>query len=594
MALPFAPSHDWRLRPQRHRPADRLWLLVLLTLGALGLRLGWLQLVQGNHHRQLADENRLRTLASPPRRGRLLDRRGEVLAGDVVSFQLVLNTQEVQERRWPSLRQRLSRVLHRPAGELEARRRAGNPQDSYRTTLVEGLTTADITRLQEKAVELPGVSVEPSFRRHYPHGPLAAHVLGYTSPISAAEHHDLEPYGYQLQDRIGRSGLEAALERRLRGHWGGQVVEVDAAGTVQRHLAQRSGGSGQDLQLTLDRPLQEQAEAALARVSRGAVVLMDARDGAILAIASRPDFDPNVFSDHLDPQAWAGLNSSAAPLQNRALQPFPPASTFKVITAMAALESGRLGSDGRLETTDRFCHGGRCFRDHGRFGSIGFGRAMAVSSNSFFYRLGLRTGPERIASTAQRLGLGSQTGIELNLEEGRGVVPEPDWKKRLLGQDWYEGDTINTAVGQGSLLVTPLQLARLYAAVGNGGQLVTPHLLKDSTARDLQRPLRLQPRTLETLRRSLREVVTSGTGTALASGLPPVAGKTGTAEDPPRPDHTWFVGFAPLEAPQVVVVCFAQNSGGFGGTVAAPIARQVLGAYFSARSGERTAASTEP
>jgi penicillin-binding protein 2 len=174
------------------------------------------------------------------------------------------------------------------------------------------------------------------------------------------------------------------------------------------------------------------------------------------------------------------------------------------------------------------------------------------------------------------------------------VVPEPDWKKRLLGQDWYEGDTINTAVGQGSLLVTPLQLARLYAAVGNGGRLVTPHLLRDSTARDLQRPLRLQPRTLETLRRSLREVVTSGTGTALASGLPPVAGKTGTAEDPPRPDHTWFVGFAPLEDPEVVVVSFAQNSGGFGGTVAAPIARQVLSAYFSARSRERTPASTSP
>lgn len=594
MSLPFAPSRDWQLKPRRHRPADRLWLLVLLTLGALGLRLGWLQVVQGTHHRQLADENRLRTLASPPRRGRILDRRGDVLAGDVVSFRLVLNTQEVQERQWPGLRQRLSRVLRRPAGDLDQRRRAGNPQDSYRTTLVEGLTAADITRLQEKSIELPGVSVEPSFRRQYPHGPLAAHVLGYTSPISADEHRDLEAHGYRLQDRIGRSGLEAAFERRLRGRWGGQVVEVDAAGTVQRHLAERSGGSGQDLQLTLDRPLQVQAEAALAGVGRGAVVLMNARDGSILAIASRPGFDPNLFSDHLDPQVWARLNGSAAPLQNRALQAFPPASTFKVITAMAALESGRLGSDGRLATTDRFCHGGRCFRDHGRFGSIGFGRAMAVSSNSFFYRLGLRTGPERIAGAAQRLGLGSQTGIELSLEEGRGVVPEPDWKKRLFGQDWYEGDTINTAVGQGSLLVTPLQLARLYAAVGNGGRLVTPHLLQDSSARDLQRPLQLQPRTLETLRRSLREVITSGTGTALASGLPPVAGKTGTAEDPPRPDHTWFVGFAPLEDPEVVVVSFAQNSGGFGGTVAAPIARQVLGAYFSARSRDRASASTSP
>ena len=305
---------------------------------------------------------------------------------------------------------------------------------------------------------------------------------------------------------------------------------------------------------------------------------MDPQTGAIRAIASRPTFDPNVFSDGPTSSQWASLNSPNAPLLNRAFQGFPPASTFKLVTTIAALESGKFTATSKVMTMHSFCYAGLCYGDHGAMGRIGFPMALAVSSNTFFYQVGLKLGPTLLFEAARRMGFGSVTGLELTDEETSGLLGDPAWKQKVLGEACTPVDTITSAIGQGALQVTPIQMARLYAAVSNGGWLVTPHLVERPTPR---RWLGLQPATLQVLREGLRMVVTQGTGKVLNDPtLPPVAGKTGTGEDPPRPDHAWFGGYAPADKPTLVIVAFGENSGGYGGTVAAPMVKALMTTWF--------------
>ncbi len=311
---------------------------------------------------------------------------------------------------------------------------------------------------------------------------------------------------------------------------------------------------------------------------KGAIVAMDPRTGAIRAMASRPNFDPNIFSTGPTTAQWNNLNRPEAPMLNRAMRAFPPASTFKLISTIAGLESGRYGPTSTIPTSGSFCYDGQCYADHGSFGSIGFPFALAVSSNSFFYRLGLKVGSEELFKAARRLGYGSYTGIELRDEESPGLLGDKAWKKKVLGESWTSVDTITSAIGQGAVSVTPLQMARLYAAVANGGWLVTPHLVERDTPRTW---IGLKPTTLQVLRQGLREVVTNGTATMLNDPrLPAVAGKTGTAEDPPRPDHAWFGGYAPAGKPDLVIIAFGENSGGYGGTIAVPMVKALLATWF--------------
>jgi penicillin-binding protein 2 len=313
-------------------------------------------------------------------------------------------------------------------------------------------------------------------------------------------------------------------------------------------------------------------------VRRGAIVALDPRSGAIRAIASRPSFDPNVFAEGPTLAQWNELNRPEAPMLNRALRAFPPASTFKIVTTIAGLESGRYGPAATIPTMGQFCYDGQCYGDHGAFGAIGFQKALAVSSNSFYYQLGLQVGPKELFRAARRLGYGSLTGVELSEEESPGLLGDPAWKQRELGEPWTSVDTITSAIGQGAVTVTPLQMARLYAAVANGGTLVTPHLVEGPRPR---RTIGLKPETLRVVREGLRQVVTEGTATLLNDPtLPAVAGKTGTAEDPPRPDHAWFGGYAPAGHPDLVIVAFGENSGGYGGTVAAPMVKALMSTWF--------------
>ena len=563
-----------------HQPA---WLLavVLLFSGAMVARLAWLQLVHGTENRARADDNRIRLMPRSPIRGRLLDRNGAVLATSRLTYNLYIQPREVDDAAWPALRDRLVTVIGMPAAELDQKRRSGANAEGFRIELAGPLTPEQVLRFREQSTALKGAEVDVDVLRSYPHGRLAAHVLGYTSGITEEEYKELEPRGYRIRDRVGRSGVEKAYESHLRGEWGGQQVEVNAAGQVQRILGDKPARAGKDLRLTLDLPLQLAAERALDGVRKGAIVAMDPQTGAIRAMASRPTFDPNVFSPGPTTAQWAALNAPDSPLLNRAFQGFPPASTFKIITSIAALESGLYSPSSKVMTMNSFCYAGLCYRDHGAHGAIGFPMALAVSSNTFYYQVGLKIGPDPLFSAARRLGYGRLTGIELKGEETPGLLGDQAWKKAVLGEPWTPVDTITSSIGQGALLVTPVQMARLYAAVANGGWLVVPHLVERPTPRTW---IGLKPANLAVVRDGLRQVVTNGTATILNDpSLPPVAGKTGTGEDPPRPDHAWFGGYAPANKPNLVIIAFGENSGGYGGTVAAPMVKALMTTWFKGR-----------
>jgi len=571
----FANAH--RHSGMQRQPAFLLAIVVLFAT-AMGLRLAWLQLVQGAENRARADENRIRLVPRQPMRGRILDRHGRLLVSSRLTYNLYVQPRLVSDAQWPAPRSRLASVIGISAATLDQKRRNGYNSEGYRIELASNLRPEQVLRFREQAAALSGAEVDVDYLRSYPYGSLGAHVLGYTSPITAEEYDKLEPKGYRMQDRIGRSGIESAFESHLRGEWGGQQLEVNAAGEVQRVLGDKQASAGQDLRLTLDLELQKAAERALATVSRGAIVAMDPQTGAIRAMASRHNFDPNIFSTGPTLAQWKALGGPDAPMLNRAFQGFPPASTFKLVTTIAGIESGKYGENSTLPTMHSFCYRGQCYGDHGSFGAIGFPKALAVSSNSFYYQVGLKVGPTELFHEARRIGYGQLTGIELRDEDGAGLLGDQAWKRKVYGEPWTSVDTISSAIGQGPVLVTPLQMARLYAAVANGGWLVTPHLVERPTPR---RWLGLKPETLRALRKGLRMVVTEGTATILNDpSLPPVAGKTGTGEDPPRPDHAWFGGYAPAGKPTLVIVAFGENSGGYGGTVAAPMVKALMTTWF--------------
>ena len=319
-----------------------LLVLVLLFCSAMVSRLVWMQLLEGSRFRELADENRIRLVPRSPIRGRLLDRKGRVLATSKLTYSLYLEPRLVSDDDWPDLRDRLARLLSLKPDLLDQRRQKGLDRDGYRTTLALDLKPEQVLRFREQALGLRGAQVDVDILRSYPNGTLAAHALGYTQPITESEFEILAEKGYKIRDRIGRTGVEAAYERHLRGKWGGQMLEVNAMGEVQRNLGDRPSQAGKDLVLTLDLDLQRVAEQALADKPGGAVVALEAATGAVLALASRPSFDPNFFSKLITTQKEydALFSNPKKPLLSRAMNPYDPGSTWKPVTAMAGMESG--------------------------------------------------------------------------------------------------------------------------------------------------------------------------------------------------------------------------------------------------------------
>ena len=576
-----------------------LLALVLLFSGAMVARLTWLQLLEGARYRELADENRIRLVPRSPIRGRLLDRQGRVLASSKLSYNLYLQPRLVSDVNWPGLRDSLSQLLNLPKQDLDQRRRQGVGTDGYRITLATDLKPEQVLRFREQARSFEAVQVDVDVLRHYPHGTLAAHVLGYTQPITQKEFKTLADQGYEIRDRIGRIGVEAAYEPHLRGKWGGQMLEVNAMGEVQRSLGDKPSQAGKDLLLTLDLDLQLAAEKALEDKPGGAVVALDPRNGAIRAMASRPAFDPNFFSKLFTTQKEYDklFASSSKPLLSRAMNAYDPGSTWKPVTSMAGMESGKFLPDVRLKTAACITYGGHCFPDHNGagFGTIGYEDALRFSSNTFFYQVGVGVGSKALYEAAIKLGFDARTGIEIGYEESKGLVGHQAWAAKGRGwaeagtTPWIPEDMASASIGQSVVQITPLQLARAYAVFANGGFLVTPHLADgaiDWTSSLRRIKVDIKPSTLATIRRGLRKVVQDGTGSGLnLPNFPQVAGKTGTAEDSTGgSDHAWFACFAPYQSAEIVVVAFAQNTPGGGSVHALPMARQVLQAWNRTRS----------
>ncbi|QNJ24415.1 transpeptidase involved in septal peptidoglycan synthesis (peptidoglycan synthetase precursor) [Synechococcus sp. SYN20] len=591
MARSASPQRDAQRQSGLRQQPLVLFGLVLLFCSAMVARLVWLQVLEGPRYRQLADENRIRLVPRSPTRGRLLDRKGRVLASSKLTYSLYVEPRLVDDASWPELRDRLASLLDLKPSTLDRRRQSGPDRNGYRINLASELSSEQVLRFREQSLGLKGAQVDVDILRAYPHGTLAAHTLGYTQPITEEEYTSLADRGYKIRDRIGRIGVEAAYESHLRGKWGGQMLEVNAMGEVQRHLGDRPSVAGKDLTLTLDLDLQKVAEQALADKPGGAIVAMDPRNGAILALASKPNFDPNFFSKLVTTQKEydALFSNPKKPLLSRAMNAYDPGSTWKPVTAMAGMASGKFPPEVKLNTTSCITYGGHCFPDHNGagFGRIGYSDALRFSSNTFFYQVGVGAGSLALKKAATQLGFGRKTGIEIGWEENVGLVGDEEWAKEGRGwaepgsTPWIPEDMASASIGQSVVQITPLQLARAYCVFANGGWLVTPHLVDqglDWTAPSRRSKVSIKPATLAKIREGLRKVVEDGTGYGLnGEGIPPAAGKTGTAEDSTGgPDHAWFASYAPYPNGEIVVVAFAQNTPGGGSVHALPMAKKVI------------------
>ncbi len=567
---------------QKRQPLFIMLFVSIILLGAIGSRLAFLQLLQGEAYREKAENNRVRIVPKPPVRGNIFDRKGRVLASTRLTHAAYLWPMVVNQPDWPENRQYLAQLLSIPEESIENKIQQAGYNASTLIRIARSLNPAQITALEEFKTELNGLEVDIETVRDYPNQEMAAHVLGYTGELNAEELKRRRSEGYRLGDIVGKMGVEAAYEQQLRGEWGGIELEVDGAGKVMKVLGQKVGKPGKDVTLTLDLDVQKAAEAALGE-RIGAVVAINPQTGGVLAMASNPTFDPNIFSTQITPQTWKRLQKKGNPFVNRALRGFPPASTFKIVTATAGMESGKYPPNTVLSTFAYLNVGGTAFGEWNRagFGPMGYVRAMAWSSNTFHGQIGRGVGGPTLIKYSRLYGFGSKTGIELG-EEAAGLIADNQWKLKNYNWEWTDGDTVNMSIGQGFTQATPLQVAIMFAVPANGGYRVKPHFFEKTD--DLEKwrtSMELKPSTLKILRDGLRAVVSSGTGKALnVPSLPPAAGKSGTAEAPPGDSHAWFGGFAPYDKPEIVVVAFAEHSGGGGGSVAAPIVRQVMEAYF--------------
>ena len=577
-------QEDERTVGRQFQSIPIILVISLLLFGGIGWRLSYLQLEQGNANRLKAEANRVRILPKPPVRGSILDRKGRILATTRLSHSAYLWPKAQKEKDWNEIRELLAKILELPPEKIQQRVEAAGYNYHSLIPIDRDLSPAQITALEEYRTQLKWVEVDIGKIRHYPQGELAAHVLGYTGELDREQLEKRKKDGYRLGDVMGKMGVEYSYEHLLRGKWGGLKLEVDGAGRILRFLGEDPAKTGQDITLTLDLEVQKAAETALG-TQKGAIVALDPNNGAVLAMASYPRFDPNIFATRITPEIWQKWQKKGNPFLNMALRSFPPASTFKIVTATAGIESGKYPPNTILNTSAYFSVGGIRFREWNKvgFGRVGYVGSLAWSSNTFYAQIASGVGGKALIKWARLYGFGQKTGIELGGETS-GLIADDVWKrKNFRNWGWTTGDTINMSIGQGFTLATPLQVAVMFSAIANNGHRVRPHLLQADNQKYQQEKvsLNLKPETLSTIKKGLRAVVESGTGRGLNSpNTPPGAGKSGTAEAPPGEPHAWFGAYAPFDKPQIVVVAFAEHSGGGGGSVAAPMVRQVMEAYF--------------
>ncbi|MBY5986494.1 penicillin-binding protein 2 [Roseovarius atlanticus] len=574
------------------------------VVGLLGLRMRYLQVDQADQFRLLADENRINIHLIPPSRGRIFDRSGRVIAENIPSYRINLIREQAGDVE--DVIARLSKLLRLNPEELEkAREDLAKLRGDTPVTVADRVSWEDISRVAVNAPALPGVTPEVGLSRHYPMGADYSHVVGYVGPVSDRDLERIDaPDALLLIPRfqIGKIGLERRREDSLRGKAGTKRVEVNAAGRVMRELDRVEGEAGADIQLTLDNALQSYVTARLEGESAAAVV-MDCETGDLLACASTPGYDPNLFVRGISQADYSSLlENKYRPLPNKTVQGvYPPGSTFKMITALAALEDGQVDPNetvycpGFLKVSNRRFH---CWKRAGH-GNVDLHRSLRESCDVYYYDLALRVGIDKMAEMARKLGLGVEHDLPMT-SVAEGLIPNKLWKATTRGEDWRIGDTANAAIGQGYVLSSPLQLAVMTARLATGRS-VSPRLVRSvDGVEEPPKPsesLGLNENTLREVRRAMYAVSNNRRGTAYGSRIIEdafrMAGKTGTSqvrnitaaerargvfrnEDLPweRRDHALYVNFAPYEAPRVAVAVIVEHGGG-GSSVAAPIARDI-------------------
>ncbi|CAD5964246.1 penicillin-binding protein 2 [Planktothrix agardhii 1029] len=575
---------SWRANQKREiRPLYRAVFLMLLTTLAMGVhsfRLVQLQVVDGQKNRDRADQNRIRMIPIPSNRGYILDRNDKQLAANRLTQALYVWPNEHTPQEWEKIAKILSPIINITPERILAPIEKAGYQSAASVRISQFLTPQAFIWLGEKS--LPGVEVRSESNRYYPEGNLASQILGYIGEATAEDlkKHPQWPMGMV----VGQLGIEAQANQKLSGVWGSRLIEVNSMNQELRELGDNESKGGENVRLTLDLDLQKTAEAALGD-RRGAAVALNAKTGEILAMASSPRFDPNIFTKPISQKQWEELQNGDDPFLNRALQGYPPGSTFKIVSSAAAMGSGKFSPDSVIGTYPSITVGGITFNEHsGGYGVIGFRDALAFSSNTFYYQLGMAVGPEAIAEWGKRLGIENNSLKLLGLPEGsEGFIPTPEDKEKTYGEPWYLGDTVTMSIGQGTVLATPLELAVMVAAIANGGYRVKPHLLADLTQTPAAKPepTGLKPEAIQVIKDGLISVVEYGTGQGMNDGsIPLTGGKTGTSEVSGQTDHSLYVAFGPAENPEIAIAVVVEN-GGYGAKSAAPIAKAMFQTYFS-------------
>jgi len=578
-----------------------LGAFIIFFIFILFIRIWYLQAVKGDYYHEQAESNRIRPVKLRPPRGIIYDRSGRPLVENVLTFDISLVPEDS-----PDLEATIESVAAitktKPESIHEALDDAAPVRSKYDPVKVrEEAPWDEVAVVEAHQDDLPGAIIEPEHRRHYPYEGLASHQLGYIGKVSQSQRKkDQTDIGLLT----GQGGLERVYDKLLRGVAGRRMIQVNAAGRKVKDLGIEEPKPGTDIYLTIDLDVQKAAEEGLGDRA-GAVVAMDPNSGEIFALASHPNYDPNLFPRGIAPKDWTRLmNDPTHPLYNRAIQSvYPPGSTFKIIVSLAGLDSGVIDPADKVVCKGFLRSGRHTFRcwKKGGHGPVSFHQGLVESCDVYFYTMGERIGFDRIAEYARKLGFGELTGIPLP-DEKPGLIPTTDWKRKRTGEPWYPGDTYINSIGQGFVLVSPIQACQMISAVANGGHFYRPTLLKQTRNRetgsvktfssDHRGRIKLDSTVLQQVRSALAGVVAEPGGTAHGAATPfaTVAGKTGTAQviaqkvagrklEGKQQDHAWFVAYAPVDRPKIAVAVLVEH-GGHGGAAAAPIAKKVIEEYM--------------
>ena len=589
-----------------------LVVFVGLAFFLIFIRLWSLQVIKGGDLRRLSENNCIRLRENPADRGMLLDRKGRIVAHNRPSFEVYLIPEDLKAN--PEVVTEVGNLLKIPPEEIQERINTQKRRAPFRPVRVKSdIDWNELANLEFNRVYLPGLFVDVRPRRAYDYGDLASHLIGYLGEVDENELKQAKETPYRMGALIGKYGVEYRWENDLRGTDGGRQIEVDALGREIRPLGIVEPFPGNNLFLTIDLDLQRTAEEAY-QDKNGALVAMDPKTGRILAMVSKPSFEPDIFARNILPEEWKSLvENPYHPLQNKGIQgQYPAGSTFKIVTAIAGLESGSITPTTQFFCKGTFPYGNRDFRcwKEGGHGAISLHRAIVESCDIYFYQVGLKVGVDLIAHYANEFNLGRVTGISLPHEKP-GTVPSSAWKKKRFGVPWYSGETLSFSVGQGYLNATPLQLLMLISGVANGGKQYLPQVverveniygkkLKEYPPVELEKA-NVSEKTLQIVQEALRGAVNDphGTGWTCALKEVKVAGKTGTAQVVRLPDnfkkgdmnrmpqkfrdHAWFVAYAPFEDPKIAIAVLVEH-GGFGASAAAPIAKKVIEKFLNLES----------